>query len=192
MLLVNNKEKKMKKITIAILTALTFSTVQANYLLKIPLEQSQGGGLSNNSIILKTNEIEDDDVSYVPFSGSFGYSSSFDSILLGQKSNLPDLIISGSNPVTTENPEVVEYTLYTSKKILIDNFNVSDTATGAEFEEINLVSQSCLENEVNYICKIKISVGHESAVCGLGIYACSVEIGSEPKITFNGRYLEFN
>lgn len=40
----------MKKITIAILTILTIGAVQAEYVVKFPLEQSQGGSLPNGSI----------------------------------------------------------------------------------------------------------------------------------------------
>lgn len=49
----------MKKITIAILTMLTLGAVQADYTLKVPLEQNQGGSLPNGSIIYsgKNNEV---------------------------------------------------------------------------------------------------------------------------------------
>jgi|SRR3989344_2788824 len=43
----------MNKITIAALTMLTLGATQAEYTLKIPLEQNQGGNLPNGSIIIK-------------------------------------------------------------------------------------------------------------------------------------------
>lgn len=179
----------MNKIIIVALTMLTLGATQAEYTLKIPLEQNQGGSLPTNSIKFNTTESEEDDVSYVPFSGAFGYSASFSGILLGQKSPLPDLITAGSVPVTPENPEVVEYALYVSKKIILDNFNVADTTAGAEFSEVNLVYQNCLPDGGNYICRIRISVGNELAACERGIYSCYFHVGSEPNITFNGRYI---
>jgi hypothetical protein len=44
----------MKKTIIAALTMLTLWTTQADYILKYPLEQAQGGSLPNGSINIKT------------------------------------------------------------------------------------------------------------------------------------------
>lgn len=44
----------MKKITIAALATLMLGTVQADYTLKYPLEESRGGSLPNGSINIKT------------------------------------------------------------------------------------------------------------------------------------------
>ncbi|HFO1390972.1 hypothetical protein N5C93_13820 [Pseudomonas nitroreducens] len=48
----------MKEIIIATLTALTLGTTQAEYTIKQPLEQAQGGSLPNGSINVKTQRQE--------------------------------------------------------------------------------------------------------------------------------------
>ncbi|WP_124098423.1 hypothetical protein [Pseudomonas aeruginosa] len=48
----------MKIITATTLTALMLGTTQADYTMKIPLEQSQGGSLPDSSIILKPSNDE--------------------------------------------------------------------------------------------------------------------------------------
>lgn len=52
----------MKKIIIAALTMLTLGATQAEYTLKIPLEQAQGGSLPNSSI--KFNKASDSPASW--------------------------------------------------------------------------------------------------------------------------------
>lgn len=47
----------MKKVIIAALTMLTLGATQAEYTLKIPLEQAQGGSLPNGSINIKNQII---------------------------------------------------------------------------------------------------------------------------------------
>lgn len=47
----------MKKIIIAALTMLTLGATQAEYTLKVPLEQAQGGSLPNGSINIKSKKI---------------------------------------------------------------------------------------------------------------------------------------
>lgn len=54
----------MKKIIIAALTMLTLGATQAEYTLKIPLEQAQGGSLPNSSI--KFNKASDSPASSTP------------------------------------------------------------------------------------------------------------------------------
>ncbi|WP_157969684.1 hypothetical protein [Pseudomonas huaxiensis] len=46
----------MNKISLALLTALTLTTTQADYMIKIPLEQAQGGSLPSGSILFVTQE----------------------------------------------------------------------------------------------------------------------------------------
>ena len=48
----------MKKLTIAIATALTLGTVQAEYVIKQPLEQHNGGALPDGTIIFKSNSTQ--------------------------------------------------------------------------------------------------------------------------------------
>lgn len=76
----------MKKLTIAIATALTLGTVQAEYVIKQPLEQAQGGSLPHGSIQFSTpNETIPDASGCVEFENSIGEwtttsSSRFDDI----------------------------------------------------------------------------------------------------------------
>ena len=46
----------MNRISLALLTALTLTTTQADYMIKIPLEQAQGGSLPSGSILFVTQE----------------------------------------------------------------------------------------------------------------------------------------
>ncbi|WJN48850.1 hypothetical protein [Pseudomonas asiatica] len=46
----------MNKISLALLTALTLTTTQAEYVIKKPLEQFNGGSLPNGSILFVTQE----------------------------------------------------------------------------------------------------------------------------------------
>lgn len=43
----------MNKISLALLTALTLTTTQADYMIKIPLEQNQGGSLPSGTVTIK-------------------------------------------------------------------------------------------------------------------------------------------